>query len=111
MDEIPKWFEGITLNYAENMLHPKVETLAIVSESSIFMIPDEYGQKFTLSHQKLYENVSKLAFAFKSYGIAANLPNDYRSVVAMLACSSLGATWTSIPPELQPIVSYYSCRE
>ncbi|KII66266.1 Acetoacetyl-CoA synthetase [Thelohanellus kitauei] len=113
MDEIPRWFEGVHLNYAENLLHRNVDSLALICEN-------ELRQSKTFTHHELYLEVSKLAYCFKNFGlnendivacliglISAALPSNNTSVVAMLACSALGSTWTAIPIELKARVEMF----
>ncbi|KAF0990058.1 hypothetical protein HZS_3718, partial [Henneguya salminicola] len=100
MQQIPPWFEGVKLNYAENLLHQNNNSCGLISES-------ESGRRVTLTHDQIYRETSKLMHQFQRFGfkegdiIASALPNDDRAVIAMLACASLGCVWTAIPTELQ----------
>lgn len=103
LDESPqmpdaRWFPGATLNFAEHLLRRRDSAAALVAVS-------EDGQRIALSHAELAAQVAGLQRAFKAAGIgvgdrvAACMPNTWQTVVAMLACSSLGAIWSSSSPE------------
>lgn len=103
LDEGPKmpdarWFPGATLNFAAHLLRRRDAGLAVVSVR-------EDGQRFTLTHGELAAQVAGLQRAFKAAGIgvgdrvAACMPNTWQTLVAMLACTSLGAIWSSSSPE------------
>ena len=93
-----KWFEGATLNYAENLLRFRDSQTAI-----IFI--DEIQNQVTISYKELYSKVSKLAYSMKQYGVGKNdrvvgfMPNIPETVVAMLATTSIGAIWSSCSPD------------
>ncbi len=93
-----RWFPGATLNFAEHLLRRRDSAAALVAVS-------EDGQRIVLSHAELAAQVAGLQRAFKAAGIgvgdrvAACMPNTWQTVVAMLACSSLGAIWSSSSPE------------
>ena len=93
-----RWFDGAKLNFAENLLRRRDEQPAI-----IFWGEDQCQR--TLSYRQLYDEVSRLAAALKQYGIKAGdrvagfMPNMPETIIAMLACASLGATWSSCSPD------------
>ena len=93
-----KWFSGINLNFAENLLHHRDEKIAI----------HFYGenQKQTLiSYSELYKLVAQLASSMRKMGVKKNdrvvgfLPNIPETIIAMLATTSLGAIWSSCSPD------------
>ncbi|WP_439515269.1 acetoacetate--CoA ligase [Oceanibaculum nanhaiense] len=93
-----QFFPDATLNFAENLLRKNDETDAI-----IFWGEDKVKRR--LSWRALNEAVSRLAQALKAEGVekgdrvAAYMPNLPETVIAMLAASSLGATFTSASPD------------
>ena len=99
-DRMPgtRWFEGARLNYADNLLRPEHRGTALVFYS-------ERGDRIEMSWDELRRDVAVLARALQSMGVsegdrvAGLLPNRPEAVVAMLACASLGALWSSCSPD------------
>ena len=93
-----RWFEGARLNFAENLLKHRDERLALIFRG-------EDGSRRSYTHAELYEQVARLAGALKGAGVepgdrvAGFLPNIPETAIAMLAASSLGATWSSCSPD------------
>jgi len=95
-DKMPgaRFFPDAKLNFAENLLRPRVDGDAIVfwGESRV---------RRRLSYVELYAEVSRVAQALRAMGIvpgdrvAAFLPNLPETVIAALAAASIGAVWTS----------------
>ena len=92
------WFPQARLNFAENLLRNRDDRDAIV-----FWGEDKVRRR--LSGRELYDQVSRIAQALEAMGIregdrvAAYMPNLPETVVAMLAATSLGATWSSCSPD------------
>lgn len=92
------WFPGSSLNFAEHLLRYRDERTALVSYL-------ENGERRSLSYAELYRDVSRLADWMKNEGVskgdrvAGFMPNIQEAVVAMLAATSLGATWSSCSPD------------
>ncbi len=99
-DQMPgaRFFPDARLNFAENLLRRRDEGEAIV-----FWGEDRVQRR--LSYRELYDAVSRLRQALTAAGVkegdrvAAFLPNMPETVIAMLACASLGATFTSASPD------------
>ncbi len=93
-----RWFPGARLNFAENLLRFRDERPALISLL-------ENGERRALSHADLYRKVARLAAGLRARGIvpgdrvAGFLPNIEATVVAMLAATSIGATWSSCSPD------------
>ena len=93
-----KWFDGASLNYAQNCLKNRSNNLAIYEIN-------ETGLVNTLSWNELYDEVSKWVQFFQSNGItkgdlvAGILPNNLTAVIAMLGATALGAVWSSCSPD------------
>ena len=92
------WFPGARLNFAENLLRFRSDSDAIV-----FWGEDRVRR--TLSFNDLHQHVSVLAQAMRNMGIApgdrvaAYMPNMPETIIAMLAATAIGATFTSCSPD------------
>ena len=92
------WFPEGRLNFAENLLRARDETLAIS-----FWGEDRVKRRY--SRRELYDLVSRLAQALRAAGVrkgdrvAGYLPNLPESIAATLATASLGAIWSSCSPD------------
>ena len=93
-----KWFEGATLNFAENLLRNRDDKMAI-------HFYGEDGEQSSLTYKELYNQVSRLAFSMRDMGIVKNdrvvgfMPNIPETIIAMLATASIGAIWSSCSPD------------
>jgi acetoacetyl-CoA synthetase len=92
------FFPDARLNFAENLLSRRDDTDALVFRG-------EDKVKRRISWNALHDDVSRWATALKARGVGpgdrvagyvANLPE---AVIAMLAASSIGATWCSCSPD------------
>lgn len=96
--EKAKFFPDARLNYAQNLLRRRDESMAIR-----FFGEDQV--QVNLTWAQLYGQVAQLADVLSQWGvvpgdrIAGYLPNLPQTVVAMLATSSLGAVWSSCSPD------------
>ena len=99
-DRMPgaRWFPEARLNYAENLLRRRDESLAIVAWN-------ETGPWASLTFAQLYDQTSRLSAALRAAGlepgdrVAAMLPNLPEAIVAMLATAAIGATFSSCSPD------------
>jgi acetoacetyl-CoA synthetase len=93
-----RWFTGQRLNFAENLLHFEDDHPALVWRG-------EDGRRSMHTYAQLRRVVARLAGALRSAGVgpgdrvAGFLPNCPEAVIAMLAATSLGATWSSCSPD------------
>jgi acetoacetyl-CoA synthetase len=105
-DRMPQaqWFPGAQLNYAAQVLRHVAAAQAagmpaIISEN-------ELGQERTLAWPELRQQVASLAIALRELGVqrgdrvAAYLPNIPETMVAALACMSIGAIWSVCAPDM-----------
>ena len=100
LDRMPgaRWFPGARINFAENLLRFRDESIALVFR-------DETDQRQEITYASLYRMVAGLVKAMKNAGIrpgdvvAGFMPNIPETVVAMLASTSLGAVWSSCSPD------------
>ncbi len=99
-DRMPgtRWFRGATLNYAEHLLRRRDDKLALVYRT-------ESGQTRRLTYAQLRLEVGRCASALRHLGIqpgdrvAGYLVNGLETVIAFLACASLGAIWSACSPD------------
>jgi acetoacetyl-CoA synthetase len=93
-----RWFEGATLNFAENLLRYRDDHIALSFKG-------EGLPTVSITYAQLHEQVARLAMALRGMGIqpgdrvAGFLPNMTETVVAMLATTSIGAIWSSCSPD------------
>lgn len=94
-----EWFAGAKLNYTENFFRQKTD------ERPALLYQAENSPLIEISWQQLHDQTAQLAQALKSMGIqrgdrvVAYLPNIPEAVIALLATASLGAIWSSCPPD------------
>ncbi len=99
-DKMPgaKWFPDARLNFAENLLRHRGD-----AEALVFRGEDKVERR--MSRDELHDAVSSLAQALKAEGVGigdrvgAYVANMPEAVIGMLACVSLGATWSSCSPD------------
>jgi acetoacetyl-CoA synthetase len=99
-DKMPgaTFFPDARLNFAENLLRQRGDGDALV-----FWGEDKVQRR--LSHDELYERVSRLAQGLRALGVgegdrvAAYLPNMPETIIAMLATSAIGAIFSSCSPD------------
>jgi acetoacetyl-CoA synthetase len=93
-----RFFPDATLNVTENLL-------ARVGPEAAIIAIDEIGSRRELSWDELRDATFKLAGALKAVGVgpgdcvAAWLPLGAEAVIALLATSALGATFSSTSPD------------
>ena len=93
-----QWFEGVKMNFAENLLR-------IRSEKPAIHFKGEGQAARTLSYNELFDEVEKLSSALRKIGIqqgdrvAGFMPNMPETIIAMLATASIGAIWSSSSPD------------
>src|ERR671916_247661 len=100
-DEMPGavWFPEVRLNYAEYLLGMgRPGETAIVSAS-------ESAPLASMTWDELRDQVARCAAGLRRLGVergdrvVAYMPNVPETVVALLACASIGAIWSSCAPE------------
>jgi acetoacetyl-CoA synthetase len=93
-----RWFEDATLNYAEHLLADPDDRVAVIWRA-------EGGRGGELTRAQLAEQVRDVAAGLRALGVgrgdrvAACLPNGPEALIALLATTSLGATWSSCSPD------------
>jgi acetoacetyl-CoA synthetase len=96
-----EWFPGAELNYAEHVFRHAADRLdetAILHQSEVRSLGE-------VSWDELQEKTAALAAGLREMGVgrgdrvAAYLPNIPEAVIALLACASIGAVWSSCSPD------------
>lgn len=99
-----KWFVGAKLNYVENFFR-HLETPDREPSHPAILYQPETGPLITIPWPTLYQQTAKLAQALQALGVQAGdrvvayLPNIPETIAAFLATASLGAIWSSCPPD------------
>jgi acetoacetyl-CoA synthetase len=95
-----KWFAGAKLNYAEHAFryassaHP-----ALIAQS-------ELRKRSEVSWAQLEQHVASVAASLREMGVKQGdrvvscMPNMPETVIAFLACVSIGAVWSSCSPDM-----------
>ncbi|KTF76901.1 hypothetical protein cypCar_00015419 [Cyprinus carpio] len=100
ISDVPEWFKGSRLNYAENLLKHKDQdkvALYAATEANEEIVKVTFGE--------LRRDVALFAAAMRKMGIKTGdrvvgyLPNGIHAVEAMLAAASIGAIWSSTSPD------------
>jgi acetoacetyl-CoA synthetase len=100
-DQMPgaEWFPGARLNYAEHIFRQARPGATAILHAT------EARPLAELSWDELREQTARCAAGLRRLGVergdrvAAYLPNVPETVVAFLACASMGAIWSSCAPE------------
>uniref|UniRef100_A0A7S1CML6 Acetoacetate--CoA ligase n=1 Tax=Bicosoecida sp. CB-2014 TaxID=1486930 RepID=A0A7S1CML6_9STRA len=93
------WFPGARLNFAQNLLRFRDDSVAYTSLSDASRAP------VTVTYAELYDEVARLQRALKAAGVKRGdrvggvIPNIPQAGAAMLAAVSLGAVWSSCSPD------------
>src|ERR1700761_5187288 len=100
-----RWFPGATLNYAEQVLRTirqRPEEVAILSAFE----GQNQSERRRIKGSELLSQVVAVAAALRAAGVEKGdrvggyLPNCPETVIVFLASASIGAIWSSCPPEL-----------
>jgi acetoacetyl-CoA synthetase len=94
-----KWFGGSKLNYAEHVFrNMSPERPALIFQSEIQPLME-------ISWDELHHKVSAVATALRNMGVqngdrvVSYMPNIPQTIIAFLACASIGAIWSSCSPD------------
>jgi acetoacetyl-CoA synthetase len=99
-DKMPgaHWFPNVRLNFAQSLLRFKDDKPALIFRN-------EWGHQRELTYAQLHTAVGRIAHGLKQAGVgqgdrvAGFLPNLPETIIAMLATTALGATWSSASPD------------
>jgi acetoacetyl-CoA synthetase len=94
-----KWFLGARLNFAENLLRYRDDRVA-------FVFKGEMQKSARMTYRELYTTVARLAKSLRETGVKPGdrvvgyMPNLMETAIAMLAATSVGATWSSCATDI-----------
>ena len=92
------WFPEVTINYAEQALATSKEGIAVIYRN-------EGPERVELSYDELRSQVGRARSGLERLGVTCGdrvvgyLPNCPEALISFLASASLGAIWSSCPPE------------
>jgi acetoacetyl-CoA synthetase len=95
-----RWFAGAQLNYAEHIFRSRS------ADRPAILFQSESQPLTAIGWGELERQVAAVAAALRALGVrpgdrvVAYLPNIPQAVVALLACASLGAIWSSCSPDM-----------
>jgi len=99
-----RWFPGAQVNYAREVL--RHADAAHAAGMPAIVSDNERGEVRELSWPEMRRQVASVALTLKSLGVkrgdrvAAYMPNVPETMVAFLACSSIGAIWSVCAPDM-----------
>lgn len=94
-----RWFPGVELNYAQHIFRNAT------SQRPALLFRSEREPLREVSWEELQQKVGVLAQSLRSLGVeqgdrvVSYLPNIPETIMAFLACASLGAIWSSCSPD------------
>lgn len=94
-----EWFVGAKLNYAQHIFRNMND------ERPAMLYKAEDEPLSEVSWQELYDKTAAMARALKELGVqrgdrvVAYMPHVPETIIALLACASLGAIWSSCSPD------------
>ncbi|XP_037672610.1 acetoacetyl-CoA synthetase isoform X2 [Choloepus didactylus] len=98
--DVPEWFKGSRLNYAENLLRHKEN-----DRVALYVAREGKEEIVKVTFEELRQRVALFAAAMRKMGVKIGdrvvgyLPNCAPAVEAMLAAASVGAIWSSTSPD------------
>jgi acetoacetyl-CoA synthetase len=99
-----RWFPGAQVNYAREVL--RHADAAHAAGMPAIVSDNERGEVREMSWLEMRRQVASVALTLKSLGVqrgdrvAAYMPNVPETMVAFLACSSIGAIWSVCAPDM-----------
>ncbi|OUM90111.1 MAG: acetoacetate-CoA ligase [Bacillus thermozeamaize] len=94
-----RWFTGARLNYAEHIFRN------FRAEKPALFFRSEHHPLTTITWDELRKQTASVSNALKRLGVkpgdrvVAYMPNIPQTVIAFLACASIGAVWSSCSPD------------
>ena len=106
-----RWFPGAQVNYARHLFSHADAAHAAGHPAIVFRNEALHGrgESLTIEWPELRRQVASLAGELRGLGVVpgdrvcAFLPNIPQTIVAFLACASLGAIWSVCSPDMGPI--------
>ncbi|AVP56572.1 acetoacetate--CoA ligase [Pulveribacter suum] len=99
-----QWFPGAQVNYARQVLR-HVDAAHVAGQPAL-IARNERGEQRELTWPELRRQVAAVALHLQDQGVqpgdrvAAYLPNIPETIVAFLACASIGAVWSVCAPDM-----------
>uniref|UniRef100_A0A674CRL2 Acetoacetyl-CoA synthetase n=1 Tax=Salmo trutta TaxID=8032 RepID=A0A674CRL2_SALTR len=96
ISDVPEWFKGSRMNYAENLLKHKDQ-----DKVALYAATEANDEITKVTFGELRRDVALFAAAMRKMGVGTGdrvvgyLPNGIHAVEAMLAAASIGAIWSS----------------
>jgi acetoacetyl-CoA synthetase len=103
-----QWFPGAQVNYAAQVLR-HVDRAHAAGHPAIVFQSERMAAPVEMPWPELRRQVAVLATRLKGLGVqpgdrvCAYLPNTPHTIVAFLACASLGAVWSVCSPDMGPV--------
>lgn len=106
-----RWFEGSQVNLARQVLR-HVETAHAAGQPALLFRNEvlmAHERTLQLGWPELRRQVASLALGLRELGVergdrvVAQLPNAPMTVIAFLACASIGAVWSLCSPDMGPV--------
>jgi acetoacetyl-CoA synthetase len=94
-----EWFPGARLNFAQHVFRAKRDEDVAIRHASEVRAPGEW------TYGRLRDETAAFARALRELGVqpgdrvVAYMPNIPETIVAFLACASMGAIWSSCSPD------------
>ena len=109
-DRMPgaRWFPGAQVNFARQVLR-HADAAHAAGHPAVVFGSERLAQPVAITWPALRRQVTALASAMRRAGVqrgdrvAAWLPNTPHTLVAFLACASLGAVWSVCSPDMGPV--------
>ncbi|KAK1328238.1 hypothetical protein QTO34_011805 [Cnephaeus nilssonii] len=98
--DVPEWFAGSRLNYAENLLRHRQN-----DKVALYVAREGREEVGKVTFEELRRQVALFAAAMRRMGVRKGdrvvgyLPNSEHAVEAMLAAASIGAIWSATSPD------------
>jgi acetoacetyl-CoA synthetase len=103
-----RWFPGARVNYAQHLFR-HADAAHAAGHPAIVFQGERMSAPVDLPWPELRRQVAALAAALRSLGVVAGdrvcayLPNQPATIVAFLACASIGAIWSVCSPDMGPV--------
>jgi acetoacetyl-CoA synthetase len=103
-----QWFPGAQVNYAQHLFR-HTDASHAAGHPAILFQSERFADPVAISWPELRRQVASLAAALRGMGVVpgdrvcAYLPNTPHTIVAFLACASVGAIWSVCSPDMGPV--------
>lgn len=103
-----RWFPGAQVNYAQHLFR-HADAAHAAGHPAILFQSERLAAPVAIAWPELRRQVAAFAAALRAMGVApgdrvgAYLPNVPPTIVAFLACASVGAIWSVCSPDMGPV--------